>query len=89
MDIFEDLYPIAGHHAGDDIHSTESDQSDNEYRDRALKRKKNLPFDDWCAVYSDDTWYLWNILKDYSDRSRFLKRLDYATFCSMCYDVSD
>jgi hypothetical protein len=90
MDVFDELYPSntqANNHEFDS--TSNSDYSDSEFRSRALKRKKKLGFDDWCAVYSDDTWYLWNILNDYSDKSRFLKRLDYSTFCSMCYDVSD
>ena len=88
MDIFDDLYP-ANPATDADFNTSNSDYSDSEFRDRALKRKKKLGFDDWCAVYCDDTWYLWNILKDYSDKSKFLRHLDYATFCSMCYDVSD
>lgn len=52
------------------------------------KRKKNLTFDDFCTKYSDEMWYIWCIINEYSKSSGLFDQLDYASFCALCYENS-
>lgn len=74
---------------------SESEISENEDHIKTLKilninkkRKKEFTFDDWCMIYSDDLWYLWCIIDGYKQGSNLLDRLEFHSFCSMCYDNS-
>ena len=53
------------------------------------KRKRIMTMDDYCLKYGDDIWYLWNIIKDYSETSGVCEKLDYPTFCQVCYENSE
>ena len=52
------------------------------------KKKKLLSADDFCIKYSDDLWYLWNVIHDYSITTGLCNRLSYATFCVISYENS-
>jgi len=54
------------------------------------RRKKEYSIDDWCMIFSDDLWYLWCIVSDYTKHgnTNILDRMDYSSFCSMCYENS-
>ena len=63
----------------------------NEQRDYSYnlrKRKRNLNYEDFCLVHSDDLWFLWNTIKQFSvsSYSFLLNELDYTTFCEVCYN---
>ena len=83
MDILNDLYPLYPENP-DPAHYTEHEQ------ELSNKRKKELTFDDYCAVHSDDIWYLWCMVQEFRQTSNnsLLDTLDYATFCSLCYENS-
>jgi hypothetical protein len=90
MDILNDYYPLVS----DTIeHETSISDEDYEYINQLdninsrSRRKKILSSDDFNMKYGDDIWYIWNIIRDYSD-GQFLDRMDYASFCSICYDHS-
>ena len=51
------------------------------------RKRKGYTFDDWCLVYSDDLWYLWNIVSEYKTCG-VLDTLDFPSFCDMCYKNS-
>ena len=53
------------------------------------KRKRIMTMDDYCLKYGDDIWYLWCIIKDYSETSGVCEKLDYSTFCQVCYENSE
>ena len=55
------------------------------------KRKKQYSIDDWSMIYSDDLWYIWCIISDYTRGGksvRVLDTMDFGSFCSMCYENS-
>jgi hypothetical protein len=89
MDILNEYYPLIYENPDRESISDE----DYEYFERMdglnrrSKRKKILSSDDFNVKYADDIWYIWNIIRDYSD-GQFLDRMDYASFCSICYDHS-
>lgn len=91
MDLLNDYYPLYPNHPEQGCSDTSSE--DNEHlglfdeNNRNRKRKKILSSDDFNMKYADDIWYIWCIIQDYSDGGLF-DRLDYATFCSMCYEHS-
>lgn len=92
MDILNDYYPLYGTNPES---SSESEQSENnEYIkkldsiNQSKKRKKTLTMDDFCLKYGDDMWYIWCIVHDYSHNTNLLDKLDYPTFCEMCYNNS-
>ena len=90
MDILNDYYPLVS-----DTIERETSISDEDYEyinqldniNSRSRRKKILSSDDFNMKYADDIWYIWNIIRDYSD-GQFLDRMDYASFCSICYDHS-
>jgi len=92
MDILNDYYPL---HPENPEQRTESEESENDeyiktldHLNQSRKRKKLLTSDDFCLKYSDEMWYIWCIIKDYSINSNLLDRLDYASFCLICYENS-
>ena len=80
MDLLNDLYPLYPENPDPEKY-TEQEQEQH------FRRNKQLTFDDYCAVYSDDLWYLWCIIQEFRESSNksILDNLDYATFCSVCY----
>jgi hypothetical protein len=52
------------------------------------KRKRTFTIDDFCLKYSDDMWYIWCIIHDYSRTSNLLNNLTYSKFCELCYENS-
>jgi hypothetical protein len=85
MDILNDHYPLYPDNP-DPSNFTEQEQQDAEVLIK--KRKKQLTFDDYCAVYSDDLWYLWCMVQEFRESSNksILDTLDYPSFCRVCYD---
>ena len=90
MDTLNDYYPLRPQNP-----NAESDsEEDNEYIKKldsinaGRKRKKIMTIDDFCLKYSDEMWYIWCIIKDYSINSNLLDCLDYSSFCDICYQNS-
>jgi hypothetical protein len=89
MDIFNDLYPICLENPYTSNLSEEEEQERREFVNLGKKRKKDLCFDDYCAVYSDELWNLWCLVDDFKKNNKpVLNTMDYPTFCSMCYEYS-
>jgi exosome complex RNA-binding protein Rrp42 (RNase PH superfamily) len=92
MDILNEYYPLYG--TNPDALSESEQSENNEYIEKldsinkSKKRKKILTMDDFCLKYGDDMWYIWCIVHDYSHDSNLLDKLDYTTFCEMCYNNS-
>ena len=92
MDILND-YILHPENPETSISDTESIENDK-YIDKLdlintnRRRKRELSFDDYCLKYSDDIWYIWCIINDYSKSSGLLDCLDYPTFCTVCYENS-
>ena len=92
MDILNDYYPLVPENP--DKGSDSEISENNEYIakldsiNNGRKRKKKLTFDDFCLKYSDDLWYLWCIIKDFTKDGNVLANMEYSSFCSMCYDNS-
>jgi hypothetical protein len=88
MDYFNDLYPIyppnPDKNALSDSDASERNEK-NEILTRSRKRKK-ISFDDFCAVHSNDLWYLWCMIEEYNIYTRLLNRMNYADFCVVCYE---
>jgi hypothetical protein len=82
MDIFNDLYPLYP----DNPDQLLSEQEQLEAQHLSKKRKKQLTFDDYCAIYSDDIWHLWCLIQDFTKNNSLLDTLDFPTFCVMCYE---
>jgi len=90
MDLLNDYHPIYPENPETGSLS-ESDIEENkkhiELYDRVRRRKKTS-LNDFCVKYSDDMWYIWCIIKDYSETSGILDKLDYPKFCALCYENS-
>ena len=78
-------------------HLSESEREENDYYFNKLeninnnkKRKKDLDVDDWNTKYSEDLWYLWSIINEFTEvnNSNILNKMSYAGFCMMCFDNS-
>ena len=96
MDIFNDYYPLYPDNP-DTLNLSDSDISENneyisslEKLNSGRKRKKEYTFDDFCMIHSDNMWYLWCIINEFTDTnsSVLLSRMNYHMFCSMCYENS-
>jgi hypothetical protein len=90
MNRFDDYYPLYEQNpAIEGMSDSELDER-NEYINKLGKRQKNMTFDDWGVLYSDDLWYLWNIINEFTEinHSNLLCNMDYYNFCSMCYENS-
>ena len=92
MDILNDYYPLFPENP-DKEGLSDSELSDREQYIQTLTSingNKQLTFDDWSMKYSDDTWYMWCMLKDYTAPAglRLLNVMDYSSFCSMVYEGS-
>jgi len=96
MDILNDYYPLYPENP-ETAQLSESEQSENNEYIQKLdningqrKRKKNLTFDDFCLKNSDDIWYLWCIINEFTENNStpLLDKMDYCSFCTMCYNNS-
>ena len=74
---------------------SESEISENEEYVNKLKklniyrkRKKEYTFDDWSMIYSSDLWDLWCTINEFKKNSNLLDKMDFSSFCSMCYENS-
>ena len=90
MDTLNDYYPLyPSNPEKDDL--SDSELSEREEYIRTLTERggnRQLTFDDWNMKYSDDTWYMWCNLKEYTEGSKLLTKMDYASFCSFAYENS-
>ena len=90
MDILNDYYPLRPQNPN----AASDSEEDNEHIRKldsinaGRKRKKIMTIDDFCLKYGDEMWYIWCIIKDYSIDSNLLDRLDYSSFCDLCYQNS-
>jgi hypothetical protein len=89
MDIFNDLYPVCLENPYTSNLSDQEEQEHKEFVALGKKRKKELSFDDYCTVYSDELWNLWCLVEDFRNNNKpILNTMDFPTFCSMCYENS-
>ena len=79
---------------GDLPNGTESSEKD-EYTSKLKslnenKRKKEYIFDDFCLIHSDNLWYMWCIINEFTDTNNciLLNKMNYPMFCAMCYENS-
>ena len=91
MDTLNDYYPVFPQNPDKDGLSDGEISEREEYIQTLTTRgSKILKFDDWSMKYSDDTWYMWCMLSEYTS-SNYLPLLNnatYASFCSMVYETS-
>jgi hypothetical protein len=94
MDTLNDYYPLYAQNP-ETAGLSDSEISDNNIHveritelNHTRKRRRNYTFDDFCLIHSDDLWYLWCIIKEFTNNSVILDRLEYHSFCSMCYENS-
>ena len=59
----------------------------NSSKNNNSKKKKLEQFDSWTLEFSDDLWYMWNILKEYTQNASIpiLDLMDYPSFVNMCH----
>lgn len=89
MDILNEFYPLyPPNPEKDDLSDSELSEREEYIRTLTKRGTRQLTFDDWCIKYSDDTWYMWCNLKEYSEGSNLLNKMDYASFCSFAYENS-
>ena len=90
MDLLNDYHPIYPENP-ETSSLSESDVEENkkhvELYNRIL-RKKKVSFEDFCTRHSDDMWYIWCIINDYSQTSGIFDRLTYPKLCELCYENS-
>jgi hypothetical protein len=93
MDTLNNYYPLYPQKPESTTDESEKDEN-NDYIEKLnkinqiKKRKKVFTIDDFCLKYSDDMWYIWCIIKDYSEQSNLLDKLSYGEFCEICYENS-
>ena len=96
MDTLNDYYPLYPQNPDKaDLSETESSEND-EYTSKlkslnaGRKRKKEYSFDDFCLIHSDNLWYMWCIINEFTDTNKciLLNRMNYPMFCAMCYGNS-
>lgn len=82
MDILNEYYPLYPP-------NPDREYSDGEIEDSS-KRRRYLHYEDWYEKYSDDLWYLWCIINEYTDTnsSILLCNMEHSEFCHMCYNNS-
>jgi len=97
MDILNDYYPLNGNNPkNDDLSDSEiSENNEHILRLQTLnenrlnkKRRKEYSIDEWCSIHSDDLWYMWGIISEFKKTSYILDKMDYTSFCDMCYQNS-
>ena len=92
MDILNEqlyAYPVNPNNCDNSSEITENEENINYLKkmNEKRKRKKEFTFDDWNMVYSDELWHLWCIITPFQENG-ILDRMDFAQFCSICYDNS-
>ena len=87
MDILNEYYPLYPDNPANEGLSDSDIEENRKYAEKIKKRKK-INFDDFCAVHSDDLWYLWCIINEFTNTNNLslLNKIDYPSFCSMCYE---
>ena len=96
MDILNDYYPLYPTNPDlDDLSNSDVDEIEERresiYRHQNGRlRKRNLSFDDWCCIYSDQIWYFWCMICEYTETNTlpFFDKMEYSNFCTMLYDTS-
>ena len=86
MDILNDYYPL--YPPNPDDYSSEDDR---DYLDKLTEqRTRELNVDDYCMVHSDDLWYLWCMVNEFTvtNTVAIFDKIDYAKFCVLCYENS-
>ena len=71
---------------------SDSDSTSDDYIIHSFYRKsKKISLDQWEFIFSDDIWYMWSILKEYTRHGNLpiLDSMDYPSFVSMCYHNSN
>ena len=90
MDLLNDYHPIYQENPENNSQSeseVEETKKHVELYERVRKRRK-IPFDDFCTIYSDEMWYIWCIIKDYGEASGIFDKLSYPKLCELCYENS-
>lgn len=90
MDTLNDYYPLyPDNPAHEGLSESELEENHN-YIEKIKDRKKPIHFDDFCMLHSDDLWYLWCIINEFTQTnvSTLLNKMDYPSFCDMCYKNS-
>jgi hypothetical protein len=96
MDTLNDYYPLYLQNPDViDLSDSELDELD-QHRESVFRHqagrlnKKDLTFDDWSCIYSDEIWYLWCMIGEYTCTNAlpFFNKMEYSNFCSMLYDTS-
>ena len=90
MDLLNDYYPLCQANP-DTSELSDSELSEREEYIRTLTKRsgnRKLTFDDWNIKYSDDLWYMWCNLKEYTEGTKLLNKMEYHSFCSMVYENS-
>ena len=87
MDILNEYYPLYPDNPANEGLS-DSDLEENRNYVEKIKKRKKINFDDFCALHSDDLWYLWCIINEFTNTNNLdlLNKIDYPSFCSMCYE---
>jgi hypothetical protein len=70
---------------------SESDLSEREeYINNLTNLRRRLTFDEWSLVYSEDLWYMWCMLKEYTTYNTIpvFGNMDYGSFCHIAYEKS-
>jgi hypothetical protein len=70
---------------------SESDLSEREeYINNLTNLRRRLTFDEWSLVYSEDLWYMWCMLKEYTTYNTIpvFENMDYGSFCHIAYEKS-
>jgi hypothetical protein len=74
--------------------SDSEDSDNNEFNNNIIitrkKRKEYyLDLDEWVTLYSDDLYYIWNRIKEYTTHNvPILDKIDYSDFVSLCFKNS-
>lgn len=76
-----------------EYHSDTDSSDNNDYRHNYyVPRKRNnnyLNLDDWVTVYNDDLYYIWNIIREYTNHNvPILDQLDFSKFVILCFENS-
>ena len=96
METLNDYYPIYSENP-ENANLSDSERSENNNYVETLrtlnenrKRKRTLTFDDFCLVHSDDLWYLWCMVNEFTvtNTVAIFDKIDYAKFCVLCYENS-
>ena len=90
MDTLNDYYPLYPPNPEYDDMSRQEYDERNDYIENLNKRKHSLVYDDWYVKYSDDLWYLWCIINEFTNInvSPILCNMEYTNFCVICYEHS-